>query len=101
MHFSPDPQALRGFQTREHQEELPRRVEDDDYMKFIHANGYEHVYDPFGCRGEMYYIPQPAQMPARLHGTNWVGDGAVQFIYEADPSRLFFLWAGFIHPHPP
>jgi len=101
MHFSPDPQALRGFQTREHQEELPRRVEDDDYMKFIHANGYEHVYDPFGCRGEMYYIPQPAQMPARLHGTNWVGDGAVQFIYEADPSRLFFLWASFIHPHPP
>ena len=101
MHFNPDPQALRGFQTREHQAELRGRVEDDDYLTFLHANGYEHVYDPFGQRGEMYYIPQPAQMPARFHGTNWVGDRAVHFIHEADASRPFFLWASFIHPHPP
>ena len=101
MHFNPDPQALRGFQTREHQEELRSRVEDDDYLKLLHAHGYEHVYDPFGQRGEMYYIPQPAQMPARLHGTHWVGDRAVHFIREADASRPFFLWASFIHPHPP
>lgn len=101
MHFTPDPQALRGFQTREHQEEMRARVEDDDYLKFLHANGFDHVYDPFGQRGEMYYIPQPAQMPARLHGTNWVGDRAVEFIRNADRSRPFFLWASFIHPHPP
>jgi choline-sulfatase len=101
MHFSPDPQALRGFQTREHQEELRGRVEGDDYLKFLHANGFEHVYDPFGQRGEMYYIPQPAQMPAKLHSTNWVGDRAVEFIRSADRSRPFFLWASFIHPHPP
>jgi len=100
MHFSPDPQAMRGFQSREHQEELRARVEDDDYLKFLHANGFEHVYDPFGQRGEMYYIPQPAQMPARLHGTSWVGDRAVDFVRTSgdDP---FFLWASFIHPHPP
>jgi len=101
MHFIPDRQALRGFQTREHQEELRRRIEDDDYLKYLHENGFDHVYDPFGQRGEMYYIPQPAQMPAKLHGTNWVGDRAVEFIRGADRSRPFFLWASFIHPHPP
>jgi len=101
MHFRPDPQALRGFQSREHQEELRDRVEDDDYLQFLRANGFDHIYDPFGQRGEMYYVPQPAQMPARLHGTNWVGDRAVHFIRNADSSRPFFLFASFIHPHPP
>jgi len=101
MHFRPDPQALRGFQSREYQEELRARVEDDDYLKFLHAGGFSHVYDPFGQRGEMYYIPQPAQMPARLHGTQWVGDRAVEFIRGACRSQPFFLWASFIHPHPP
>ena len=101
MHFTPDSQALRGFQTREHQEELRARVEDDNYLQFLHANGFDHVYDPFGQRGEMYYIPQPAQMPARLHGTNWVGDRAVRFIQEQDRSQPFFLFTSFIHPHPP
>ena len=101
MHFNPDPQGLRGFQSREYQAEMRGHVEDDDYLKFLHDNGYGHVYDPFGPRGEMYYIPQPAQMPAKFHGTNWIGDRAVQFIQEADTSQPFFLWASFIHPHPP
>jgi len=101
MHFRPNPQALRGFQSREHQEEMRGRVEDDDYLKFLHDNGYKHVYDPFGPRGEMYYIPQPAQMPAKFHGTNWVGDRAVEFINKAESSQPFFLFASFIHPHPP
>lgn len=101
MHFNPDPQGLKGFESREHQAEMRGRVEDDDYLKFLHANGYEHVFDPFGQRGEMYYIPQPAQMPAKFHGTNWVGDRAVQFIREAETSRPFLLFASFIHPHPP
>ncbi|MEX2680455.1 MAG: sulfatase [Candidatus Sigynarchaeota archaeon] len=101
MHFTPDLQALRGFQTREYQEELRARVEEDDYLRFLHANGFEHVYDPMGCRGEMYYIPQPAQVPARFHATQWVGDRAVEFICQADRKRPFFLFASFIHPHPP
>ena len=29
------------------------------------------IRDPHGIRGEMYYIPQPAQMPAELHPTQW------------------------------
>ena len=101
MHFRPDPQAMRGFQTREHSEEMRSRVEDDDYLRFLQAHGFDHVYDPMGPRGEMYYIPQPAQMPARLHNTDWVGERSVDFIRGADGNQPFFLFASFIHPHPP
>ena len=40
-------------------------------------------------------------MPARLHHTQWVGDRALAFIEEADLATPFFLFASFIHPHPP
>jgi len=99
MHFHPDTDGLRGFRSRESQAEMRGSVEHDDYLKFLHANGFAHVYDPMGQRGEMYYVPQIAQMPAALHPTNWVGDRAVDFIRtEGGP---FFLMASFIHPHPP
>ena len=101
MHFNPDSQGLKGFQSREHQEEMRGRVEDDDYLKHLQANGFEHVYDPMGQRGEMYYIPQPAQMPARFHATHWVGDRSVEFLQKQDSSTPFFLFSSFIHPHPP
>jgi len=101
MHFTPNLQALRGFQTREFQEEIRARADEDDYLQFLQANGYQHVYDPMGCRGEMYYIPQPAQMPAHLHATQWVGDRAVHFVESARSDQPFFLFASFIHPHPP
>jgi len=101
MHFTPDKMALRGLETREHQEELRLKVEEDDYLKLLAESGFGHVHDAFGQRGEMYYVPQPAQMPARLHGTQWVGDRAVDFIRTAEKGRPFLLWASFIHPHPP
>jgi len=104
MHFRPDSQALRGFQTREHQEEIRRRIEDDDYLQFLQANGFGHVHDPMGPRGEMYYVPQVSQMPARLHATQWTGDRSVAFIREhlrSAPSQPFFLFSSYIHPHPP
>lgn len=104
MHFTPDSQALRGFETRERQEELLRRVEDDDYLPYLQANGYGHVLDPMGPRGEMYYIPQVSQVPARLHATQWVGDRSVAFLREhaeEDGDRPFFLFSSYIHPHPP
>jgi len=101
MHFRPDSFALRGFQTREHQEELRGEIAGDDYLAFLRAEGFEHVHDPFGVRGEMYYVPQPAQMPARVHGTQWVGDRAVEFLSGEDLSQPTMLMASFIHPHPP
>jgi len=101
-HFAPDRAALRGFQSRETQEELVNSPDQDDYLKYLHANGFAHLCDPHGVRGEMYYIPQPAQMPARFHPTQWVGDRSVAFL--EDPARKgepWFLFASFIDPHPP
>lgn len=103
-HFVPDSRALRGFQTREMQEEMPKSPEHDDFLTLIRREGFDHVVDPHGARGEMYYIPQISQLPSRLHPTQWVGDRACSFISRqrsAASSQPWYLYAGFIHPHPP
>ena len=101
-HFTPDRDGLRGFQTRERQEELVPSPDDDDYLKFLFDAGFDHICDPNGVRGEMYYVPQIAQMPARLHPTQWVGDRATAFIEgQARSDGPWMLFSSFIHPHPP
>ncbi len=102
-HFTPDPQALRGFQSREAQEEIVERVEDDDYLTFLreHGKGFEHVRDPHGARSEMVYMPQVSQLPQRLHPTQWVGDRSMAFIDTQPSGRPWLLFSSFIHPHPP
>lgn len=101
-HHSPDPYAMRGFQSREISEELTRHPERDDYLCFLRENGFGHICDPHGIRGEMYYIPQPAQMPAHLHPTHWVGDRACAFVRDqTSDEQPWFLFSSFIHPHPP
>jgi choline-sulfatase len=102
MHFEPFD-ALRGFHSREIQEEMvddPRR---DDYQRHLHASGFDHVLDPHGVRSDWYYLPQVAAMPARLHPTQWIGDRACGFIADArtDGDAPWYLTASFIHPHPP
>lgn len=100
-HFVPDRDALRGFESRQSQEELVSDPDRDDYLKELRASGFAHLTDPHGVRGEMYYLPQPAQMPARLHPTQWIGDQAERFIRGSASSRPWMLQANFIHPHPP
>lgn len=100
-HFTPDCWAMRGFQSRDTQEEISD-LEGDDYLKDLFAAGYDHLTDPHGVRGEMYYIPQPAQMSARLHPTQWIGDRALTFIdQQQQDNRPWYLTASFVHPHPP
>lgn len=100
-HFTPDKSARRGFETREVQEELPRRGE-DDYMKFLDAQGWGECSEPHGVRGEMYYVPQVSPLPQRWHPTQWVGDRAVAFIEsEGRRAKPWLLFCSFIHPHPP
>ncbi len=101
MHFTPEKDALRGFRSRDRQEEIGSSVERDDYLRFVHENGFEHVHDVMGARGEMYYIPQISQLPARLHPSAWVADRSLDFLDQRDDSEPFFLWSSFIHPHPP
>lgn len=104
VHFRPDPGALRGFQTRQSQEELFGDPEADDYLQYLRAQGYDHLTDHCGVRGEMYYIPQVAQMPARHHPTQWVGDQSIRFLEnqaEQNPDQPWMLFSSYIHPHPP
>ncbi|MBN1670427.1 MAG: sulfatase-like hydrolase/transferase [Kiritimatiellae bacterium] len=99
-HFTPDPDALRGFQSREMQEE-GRRVT-DDYIRYLRDAGYGELIEPHGVRGEMYYVPQVSLLPPRLHPTQWVGDRSVAFVEgQAQGDRPWFLFSSFIHPHPP
>jgi choline-sulfatase len=101
MHFTPDRHALRGFESRDRSEEGIQGPDTDDYLSFLHKKGYDHVHDVNGVRGEMYYIPQPSQLPARLHNSHWVADRSLQFLEARDRSWPFLLMASFIDPHPP
>ncbi len=100
MHFTPDPHALRGFESRDRSEEMAGPA-DDDYAAWLKTNGFDYVQDTNGVRGEMYYIPQPAQLPAWAHNSHWVADRSVDFLRRRDRSRPFLLMASFIDPHPP
>lgn len=100
-HFTPDKYALRGFQSREVQEEVPARAS-DEYTKLLEAEGWGELPEPHGVRGEMYYVPQVSQLPQHLHPTQWVGDRSVDFIEtQKDSDEPWFLLSSYIHPHPP
>lgn len=100
-HFTPDADALRGFQTRERQEELsPEELKDEPYYQDLVKAGYDYTYEAHGVRGPMYYIPQPSRLPQKLHPTNWIGDRTVKFI-EENKDAPWYVYSSFIHPHPP
>lgn len=98
MHFDPDHRHPWGFESRDLSEE---GHDDTDFHAHLEAAGYGHVLEANGLRGEYYYIPQPSQLPERLHETRWIGDRSVAFLERRDRSRPFFLWSSFIKPHPP
>jgi arylsulfatase A-like enzyme len=97
MHFVPDYGRMWGFESRDFSEEMAA----DGYVAMLRKHGFSHVDEPHGVRSEMYYVPQPSQLPAELHNTAWVADRAVEFLRRRDGRRPFFLWASFIKPHPP
>lgn len=99
MHFTPDHERMWGFESRDISEEIHHGR--DDFKKHVHENGFSHVDELQGVRSEYYYIPQPSQLPARLHNTTWTADRSIDFLKSRDRSRPFFLWSSFIKPHPP
>jgi arylsulfatase len=102
-HFTPDKFALRGFESREIQEEVgetPENLDRHDYMKYLHDKGYDHICEANGIRGEMYYTPQPSQVTAKDHPTQWIGDRSIAFLQKEQESP-WYLYTSFIHPHPP
>ena len=102
-HFSPDMFGLRGFQTREMQEEGESEpLEKLPYLKHLRDRGYTHLLEPNGVRGEMYHIPQPSQLPPEDHPSQWIGDRSVCFIEASERLESpWYLFSSFIHPHPP
>jgi arylsulfatase A-like enzyme len=98
MHFMPENRKLWGFESRDFSEECTMQ---DDFGDFLRANDYGHIVDPQGVRSEYYYVPQPSQLPARLHNTTWVADRSLDFLQQRDQDRPFFMWTSFIKPHPP
>ncbi len=102
MHFNPQVDSLWGFDSRDISEEGARGSNSrNDFHRYLSENGYDHVLEPQGIRSELYYIPQPSQLPARHHHSTWVADRAIDFLGRRDRERPFFLWASFIKPHPP
>ena len=91
-----------GLRSRDISEEGARlRGGRNDFHDYLNENGYGHVLEPQGIRSEMYYIPQPSQLPAEHHHSTWVADRTIDFLQRRDGERPFFLWASFIKPHPP
>ncbi len=100
MHFQPDGQAMRGFESRSRGEEFGC-AETDDYLAFVSDQGFDHVEHPHGLRDEMYYVPQLSPVSEPAHHSRWVADESVRFLEERPVDRPFLLWASFIAPHPP
>lgn len=91
-----------GFQTRDRQEEIVSEPEKDDYLQTLKGAGLGYIADPHGLRGEMYYMPQPAQMSAEAHPTQWVGDRTLSFLKaQQGNDKPWMCFSSFIHPHPP
>ncbi len=86
-----------GFESRDYCE----GIDDDDFVTYLNKNGYDHVYEHHGIRSEMYYVPQPSQLPAKHHNSTWVVDKSIDFLERADREKPFMLMTSFIKPHPP
>ena len=100
MHFNPTRHTF-GFERMELSEEIPGRVEDDEFLQHLVETPYKHVNEPHGIRSELYYIPQTSQLPPERHTTHWTADRTIQFLRDRDRDRPFFTWTSFIKPHPP
>lgn len=99
MHFSPRRRHY-GFHRREVMQEIPSWPQDDDYLTWLIEQGYGHKRDTHGVRNLLYVQPQTSPLPQEVHGSWWCGDRMEHFL-RLNHNRRFFLWTGFIGPHPP
>ncbi|MBI5726184.1 MAG: sulfatase-like hydrolase/transferase [Planctomycetes bacterium] len=99
MHFKP-ARSHHGFHRMQLQEELTRDVADDEYMMYLQRVGLGHIRNPQGIRDPIYHHPQRSALPEEHHPSTWVGDVAADAV-RRNATRPFFLFASWIHPHPP
>lgn len=100
MHFTFKNDELFGYDSRDISEEIGSDKQ-DDYRDYLDEVGYSHVKDKHGIRGEMYYIPQPSQLPDEHHNNTWVANKTIEYLENRDTNKPFFLMSSYIKPHPP
>lgn len=100
MHFKPHPRTHNGFHRMQLMEELFRHVGDDDFALYLQSVGLGHVRNIHGIRNLLYRQPQRSLLPEEHHGTTWVGKRTADAIRRSR-NRPFFIWSGWIAPHPP
>ncbi len=99
MHFRP-ARNHHGLHRMQLMQELFRNPADDDFAMYLRRQGLGHIRNIHGIRNLLYRQPQRSLLPEEHHGTSWVGDRAAEMIRQ-NRNRPFFLWAGWIAPHPP
>jgi len=99
MHWQP-ARNHHGFHRMLLMEETPDYRQDDDYLMYLKSVGYGHIRHAHGVRHLLYMQPQQSIIPEEHHGTRWVADRVIEFLRE-NRNRRWFLWAGWIAPHPP
>lgn len=102
-HFTPDKFALRGFESREIQEEVgetPQNLDRHDYMKYLHDKGYDHICEANGIRGEMYYTPSPARFLLRIILHNGLGIDPLLFYRKSRKNPGISIPVSFIPIRP-
>ena len=99
MHFRP-VRRHHGFHRMELMEEIPDFRQDDEYLKYLKANGYGHKREVHGVRNLLYHLPQTSAIPEAHHGSTWVADRTIEFL-QNNRDKPFFCWSSWIAPHPP
>ncbi len=99
LHFFP-ARMHHGFNELHLMEELPERWQDDEYLRYLRENNLGHLQNIHGVRPHIYHVPQNSQTELRHHGSVWVADRAIKWL-EENGEEPFFLFVGWIHPHPP
>ncbi|GKX31463.1 choline-sulfatase [Vallitalea longa] len=102
MHFTFDTGRCTkwGFDKRKVCDE-ENDFEKNDFYQNNKKNGFGHVYDYKGVKGEMYYIPQVSQLTEELHHSAWTVDESINYLKERDKDKPFFMMTSFEKPHPP
>ena len=101
MHFTPR-RTTHGFDHIWLMEEIPPSLEGDDFLQYLQSVGYDWVHEPHGNRHELYYLPQPAQLPDEHCGTTWVTDRSIDYLRaRQNEEQPFFLFTSYTKPHPP
>ncbi len=99
MHFVPEREH-HGFEYMHLMEEFPTSREADQYLQYLESVGYGHIRCQHGVRPLCYHTPQVSIEPEEHHGSAWVATKAIELL-SVPRDRPWFMFAGWIGPHPP